>query len=328
MLEREARNAVSLPLNLPTISTPLPWQSPEWARLGGQLASGQFPHALLLAGPEGLGKVEFTVALARLLLCHQPADGLNCGQCSACNLSANGSHGDFRWLGPEEKSRFIKVEQVRLATDFISRTASYGPRKVLVLQPADAMNASSANALLKCLEEPAGETVIILVCQRLHALPATVRSRCQMLKFAIPDGEVVTDWLDKVTGDRLVSNELLQLADLRPLSALAIFEGGAAESITVRNAALDALISGQVAVPQVRAALAGEDLEANLSLLTVHLQNLLRGLGAEQLRSERARDLYVLLDELARNRAALSAGSNPNQDMMLDNLLSRLATVG
>lgn len=319
---------MSLPLNLPAISTPLPWQSREWSRVGDQLASDQFPHALLLAGPEGLGKGVFATALSRLLLCHQPADGLNCGHCSACNLSANGSHGDFRWLQPEEKSRFIKVEQIRSATDFISRTASYGARKVLVLQPADAMNASSANALLKCLEEPAGETVIILVCQRLHALPATVRSRCQMLKFPIPDKEAAADWLDTVTGERSVSVQLLQLADQRPLPAQAMFEGGHADNIAVRNAALDALVLGKVSVPQARDALAGEDLESSLTFITTHIQRLLRGFQAEQLRSRRARDLYVLLDELGRNRAALSAGSNPNRDMMLDNLLSRLATVG
>jgi len=319
---------MSQPLGLPPISTPLPWQAPQWTRVGDQLASEQFPHALLLAGPEGLGKSKFAMALARLLLCHQPADGLNCGQCSACHLSANGSHGDFRWLAPEEKSRFIKVDQVRTATDFVSRTASYGARKVLVLQPADAMNASAANALLKCLEEPAGETVIILVCQRLHALPATVRSRCQMLKFAIPEAEVAADWLDPVTGDRSVSKSLLVLAEQRPLSALALFEGDLAESAAGARAALEALGSGQVTVPQARALLAGEELEASLALVTTHIQRILRGLEAEQLRDVRARSLYELLDELGRNRAALSAGSNPNRDMLLDSVLSRLASVG
>ena len=319
---------MSQPLGLPPISTPLPWQGPQWSRVGDQLASGQFPHALLLAGPEGLGKTNFALALARLLLCHQPADGLNCGQCSACDLSANGSHGDFRWLAPEEKSRFIKVEQVRAATEFVSRTASYGSRKVLVLQPADAMNASSANALLKCLEEPAGETVIILVCQRLHALPATVRSRCQMLKFAIPEAEVAAEWLDLTTGDRSVSDSLLSLAEQRPLSALALFEQDLAEGVAGARAALEGLAAGQVTVPQARALLAGEELEASLALVTTHIQRTLRGLQAEQLRGVRARSLYELLDELGRNRAALSAGSNPNRDMMLDSVLSRLATVG
>ena len=319
---------MSRPLGLPPISTPLPWQAREWARVGDQMASDQFPHALLLAGPEGLGKTKFALALARLLLCHQPTDGLNCGHCSACDLSANGSHGDFRWLAPEEKSRFIKVEQIRAATDFVSRTASYGSRKVMVVQPADAMNASSANALLKCLEEPAGETVIILVCQRLHALPATVRSRCQMLKFAIPQGEVAAEWLDQVTGDRSVSNSLLLLAEQRPLSALAMFEDDLAEGVASARAALEALAAGQVSVPQARALLAGEELEASLALVTTHIQRTLRSLQAEQLRGMRARGLYELLDELGRNRAALSAGSNPNRDMMLDSVLSRLATIG
>ena len=226
---------------------------------------------------------------------------------------------------------------MRAATEFVSRTASYGSRKVLVLQPADAMNASSANALLKCLEEPAGETVIILVCQRLHALPATVRSRCQMLKFAIPEAEVAAEWLDLTTGDRSVSDSLLSLAEQRPLSALALFEQDLAEGVkpfgfkdlhAAARAALEALAAGQVTVPQARALLAGEELEASLALVTTHIQRTLRSLQAEQLRGMRARGLYELLDELGRNRAALSAGSNPNRDMMLDSVLSRLATVG
>jgi hypothetical protein len=83
-----------------------------------------------------------------------------------------------------------------------------------------------------------------------------------------------------------------------------------------------------VTVPQARALLAGEELEASLALVTTHIQRTLRGLQAEQLRGVRARSLYELLDELGRNRAALSAGSNPNRDMMLDSVLSRLATVG
>ena len=147
-------------------SEPLPWQQEAWQRAGEQLVGGSLPHALLLAGPAGVGKAEFALALARLLLCASPVDGGNCGQCHACELSASGSHGDLRWLQPEEKSRVIKIDQVRAAVEFAGKTASFGERKVIVFEPADALNVAAANALLKSLEEPTACTHLILVCHR------------------------------------------------------------------------------------------------------------------------------------------------------------------
>ena len=105
---------------LPEVSEALPWQQDIWRRLDEQLASGRLPHALLLAGAAGTGKSHLALALARRLLCAQPENGLNCGRCHACQLSAAGSHGDFRWVQPEDKSRVIKIDQVRQAVTFIN----------------------------------------------------------------------------------------------------------------------------------------------------------------------------------------------------------------
>lgn len=313
---------------VPPISSPLSWHAPAWRQVGEQLNAGRLPHALLLAGPSGVGKSEFALAVARLLLCHRPSAGLNCGECPACVQSAGNSHGDFRWLSPEDKSKVIKIDQVRAAIDFVSRTASYGTRKVLVLQPADAMTLSAANALLKCLEEPAGETTIILVCERLHALPATVRSRCQLLKFDLPERAASLAWLDTVSGERELSETLLSLTEGRPLPARALFESGDIEDYAGRRAVLDAVVSGSATIAQARGALGGIDLEDLLQLLLAHIHRRLRAMSAHQLRGEAARGLYGLQDELLRSRGALAAGSNPNREMMLDSLLAELAAVG
>ncbi len=100
-------------IGLPAVSPPLPWQSDAWQRFNEQLTQGRLPHALLLLGVAHTGVDRLALALARMLLCQSPSGGLNCGQCHACELSATGAHGDFLWLQPEEKSRVIKIDQVR-----------------------------------------------------------------------------------------------------------------------------------------------------------------------------------------------------------------------
>ncbi|MFT6286699.1 MAG: DNA polymerase-3 subunit delta' [Alcanivorax sp.] len=319
---------MNTPLQQGSVNGILPWQQVNWSQLLQQYESGKLPHALLLAGPAGIGKAQLTVALARLLLCSAPTGGFNCGHCSACHLSASGSHGDYRWLAPEDKSKVIKINQVRAAVDFTTRTASYGKHKVLVLCPADALNINASNALLKCLEEPTRDTHIVLVCERLHALPATIRSRCQMLKFPLPERSQSLDWLDSTTGDRQASEKLLELADDRPLHAQQLYLQGTAESTAAQRSALVALADGRANVPEAKMLLADIDIEALLQLMLNHIQGRLSQMGSTQLRGLTAKNLFALLDVLRQNQAAVSAGANPNRELMMESLLVRLATVG
>ena len=160
---------------LPAVSVPLPWHQHEWSELGSAMRADKLPHALLFVGGRDTGKQHLALALARLLLCTQPQNGFNCGKCHPCELSAGGSNGDFLWLAPQEKSRGIKIDQIRELVKFTTKTASFGKCKVAVLTPAESMNLNAFNALLKSLEEPASDTHIILLCHRLSGVPATIR---------------------------------------------------------------------------------------------------------------------------------------------------------
>jgi len=308
---------------LPPVNAPLPWQSEVWSQLLEQLERERFPHALLVSGAPGIGKSRLTMALARLLLCHRPSAGHNCGECSACELSRNGAHGDFRWLQPEGDSRVIKIDQIRDAVNFAHWTAGFGRRKVLVVAPADAMNANAANALLKSLEEPAADTHLILVCQRLHGVPATIRSRCQMRKLPLPDNDASLQWLDQLTGDRQSSSALLQLAENRPLQAEALYRESGAETALGFQAALEALLERRASVPEVAGMLDNMTTGELLGTLVGFTERHIRAMDAAVLAAS-GRSAFVLLDGLRQQQAAMAGGSNPNRQLLAESLLIRL----
>lgn len=195
-----------------------PWQHSQWQLLQESRHQGRLPHALLLTGPQGVGKGAFARHLAQSLLCEQcDANGEPCGQCRACLLYRAGNHPDVDLVAPLEGKKNISVDQVREIGQYLSLKSQYGGHKVVVLAPAETMNVNSANSLLKTLEEPTSGTVLILVTHRPAQLPATIRSRCQEIRFgavAPPQGEA---WL---TSQGIAEGALLlALADGAPLKA-------------------------------------------------------------------------------------------------------------
>ena len=137
--------------------------------------SGRLPHALLLTSDSGLGLSEVCEVLAHRLLKMTSQSSEEETQ----ELLAAGTHGDFRWVTVIDGKQSIGVDQVRAACDFVAKTAGYGSLKVLVIEGADKLTTAAANALLKTLEEPQGDTLIMLISLRPWLLPATIRSRCQ-----------------------------------------------------------------------------------------------------------------------------------------------------
>ncbi|MFO7642692.1 MAG: DNA polymerase III subunit delta', partial [Candidatus Competibacteraceae bacterium] len=163
----------------------LPWHEPLWRQFQQSRAAGRLPHALLLAGPAGLGKLAFAKRLARALLCETPdVEGDACGRCRSCRLFQAGSHPDYRMEQPVEEGKAIRIDPIRELCGFLGFTAQYGGYKIALLEPADRLNLNAANSLLKTLEEPPGDCLLLLVTAHPARLPATVRSRCQKVSFA------------------------------------------------------------------------------------------------------------------------------------------------
>ena len=183
------------------MNTLLPWQQEQWRNVMERLRAASLPHAILLAGPGGLGKNRFAALLAQTLLCETgAATGRACGHCRSCLLYAADSHPDRRIVAPLEAGKAIVVDQVREAGRYLTQTSQYGGYKTLIITPADQMNVNAANSLLKTLEEPAAWSLILLVSDRPGRLPATVLSRCQRLNFTAPESRQAQQWLVEQIG--------------------------------------------------------------------------------------------------------------------------------
>jgi DNA polymerase-3 subunit delta' len=245
---------------------PPPWLDAYWAVLQRAREAGRLPHALLVAGPAGVGKRLLADLLARSLLCQRPGpDGRPCGGCQDCHLFRVGNHPDLVRVGPdpEGKSDEIKVGSIRDLIESEGLTPTRGAHKLISIDPADRMNPSAANALLKTLEEPAPGTLFCLITERAYLLPATVRSRCQRLALGLPDEAEALGWLAGriKTGDPAL---LLRLAHGAPLRALDLAD----EALLARR---DAAFAGFLAVGQgerdpVAEAQAWSDLGPRVSL--------------------------------------------------------------
>jgi DNA polymerase-3 subunit delta' len=208
---------------------PYPWQQSQWRSLQARRQAGRMPHALLFAGPEGMGKRHLAATLSRGLLCEQPAqDGTGCGRCRSCLLLDAGSHPDRLIVSPAEEGKEIGIQQVRELSGYQALKPQYAGNKVITLEPADRMTVSAANALLKTLEEPTDGTLLLLVSDHAEKLLPTIRSRCQTVVFAPIADDSADAWLRERAPEHS-PGALLQVGGGAPLAALALAEEGALE---------------------------------------------------------------------------------------------------
>ena len=199
---------------------PFPWQMDQWNLLLARHRQNRLPHAVMLAGPAGTGKAQFAMALAKAMLCQEPEAGGACGYCKSCALMASGSHPDFLSVEPEGEGKPIKIDQVRGLVDLVGKRSQFEGLKVVFLAPAETMNINAANALLKSLEEPGADTLLVLVSHQTAGVLPTIRSRCQTIEFAMPPLSHCLPWLESVIGDGEKPGLLLNVAGGAPLQAL------------------------------------------------------------------------------------------------------------
>lgn len=171
------------------------WHEQAWLLLEQAYEREQLSHALLISGMAGIAKETFTAQLVKKLFCFRPEAGRACGNCKNCHLIAAGTHPDLISVSlPEDKKR-ISVDQVRDTIQKLEKTAQIGPIKVAVIEQLELLTTGAFNAILKTLEEPGRDTYLILNCEQLQKVPATIKSRCMHVPL-LPVSQAATNaWL-------------------------------------------------------------------------------------------------------------------------------------
>jgi len=160
------------------------------------IRSGKTPHSYIFEGIPGCGRRKTALALIQALFCTAGADDA-CGVCPSCRKIAGGNHGDIHFLEPLPDKRDISVDQLRELQRELSLRPYEAPRKACIMEPAERMSVNAANSLLKTLEEPPGNALIILLTENAEMLLPTVRSRCQLIRFSALSTEHVRLLLEK-----------------------------------------------------------------------------------------------------------------------------------
>jgi DNA polymerase-3 subunit delta' len=223
------------------------WFDPQWSSLTAQIDSGRLPHAMLWITPDGIGTEALAMQFLQRIMCTSVIDTKACGHCKHCTLFEAQTHPDFYHLTPEEKSKVIKIEQVRSLIDKLLERPYQGGKRLVYMAPADLLNRAAANAFLKTLEEPGEDTYLLLLTSRPEALPATIRSRCQISHFKAPSAvEAVTYVQGRTSESAKLITQAVKLAQNRPLLAMDMLNSGQFQARSDFYAYLASVSAGQI----------------------------------------------------------------------------------
>lgn len=329
-----------------TVTAVLPWQQPHWQAFVQALGQQRLPHALLLAGPTGMGKRHFAAAMAAHLVCERPANvpegHAACGQCHSCRMRQSGHHPNVMAIVPVEQGRMIRIDAVREINDFLSQTAQQGGYRLVMLSGADTMTVGAANALLKRLEEPGERTLFILTSDLPSRVLPTILSRCQRWNFAQPPLHECQPWLIDQLDDADEAAFWWHVAGGAPLRAVALGQGERRQLRQKMVELFEALVRGGEPVAEA-ARLDKQPLLDVLDIGIAWLEDLIRfGLSAnsetvknpdilslyrQAVKNGRVRDWFRLLDYAREQRRLIAGGGNPNPSLVLEAWLIRWAAL-
>jgi DNA polymerase-3 subunit delta' len=301
------------------------WLDDLCGNLARSLADGRLGHAILLSGPAGTGKR----ALAEWLCARYLAGGS--GPARPAWPSAERRHPDAVTITPEEGKSRISVDQIRALVADMGLKSHAGGGKAAVIEPADAMTLNAANSLLKTLEEPPGDALIVLVADTLSGMPATILSRCATLRVALPPPSMALAWLQEL-GEQADWAEALALAGGAPLRAVTCVREGTAELPARFRTDLGEVVSGRLGPLDAAARWAKADAPFAMDWLERLVGELIRGRIAGRSRAPAGvmpesvlqrmdtRNLFCYLDRLNRLRNQPPGTAN-EQQLALESLL-------
>jgi DNA polymerase-3 subunit delta' len=224
-----------------------PWLEVTFKQLSARIAADKLHHALLIQGPSGLGKSNFALQFAQLLLCKARQGHKVCGHCQSCLLNAANTHPDLHVV---ESDKQIGVDQIRDAIKKLVSSAHMSGAKVLIIYDAHTMTESSANALLKTLEEPTANTFLLLTTDKPERLLPTIKSRCEKLALPLPTLDSTLAWV-KTQHDADIDINFARLFSSRPLALLAELQEEQKFTYEIFSAGLDALLQKQTSAMQL-----------------------------------------------------------------------------
>jgi DNA polymerase-3 subunit delta' len=224
-----------------------PWLEVTFKQLSARIAADKLHHALLIQGPSGLGKSNFALQFAQLLLCKARQGHKVCGHCQSCLLNAANTHPDLHVV---ESDKQIGVDQIREAIKKLVSSAHMSGAKVLIIYDAHTMTESSANALLKTLEEPTANTFLLLTTDKPERLLPTIKSRCEKLALPLPTLDSTLAWV-KTQHDADIDINFARLFSSRPLALLAELQEEQKFTYEIFSAGLDALLQKQTSAMQL-----------------------------------------------------------------------------
>ncbi len=304
-----------------------PWQTLQWQQFCQQKIQQRVPHALVLLGAEGLGKRAFANQLVVTLLCEINNAIEPCGQCHSCHLFLAESHPDHIVIEPEETGKQIKIEQIRKLKDKQELTPTVSRWKTVIISPADSMNINANNSLLKLLEEPQPNTLLILITAKAEKLPITILSRCQKMIIPAPEQETASRWLQQQTsfsGPDIA--QLLPLAHGAPLKVLTMLEQGAVSTIEQLKHDFDSLLNNDIN-PVL---LAKDWQQYDLLMILNILQNLIHKRivnDQKQLGSESTERYWYIYDCIITAIKLTSAPNNINKILLIEQFMVSVMNV-
>jgi DNA polymerase-3 subunit delta' len=312
----------------------LPWQQNTVDNLLKLKNEQRLPHALLIEMRTATDSRAFGWYLVTTLLCENPRSGQPCGECAACHAMQSNNYPDFSFTTLLENERThklnkdIKIDQIRKLIHLMSLTNSLGSGKVALIYPAEKLNQSSANALLKTLEEPSSDTVLILLTHNSGRLPITIRSRCQQWVVQNPEQAEAQNWLESQGLQAAEAAEYLDLAQQDAQLASELFKHGFKTQYDRFIELLDKYQSDQIDVVTMAQSLKSQPADVLRIILRRVVQKMIGTALQASLTGALKQTIQAALNQLTWQERMLSIeDNNLNLQLQLEDVLISLKQI-